>query len=124
MSSVPMTGHHLSPNPYMAENDPNVYMSMGLTAERVASEFDVNRQDMDEFAAASHQKAAEAVEKGYFAQEIVPFEWEETVIGSDGMPTTVKMVLDADEHLRRRNNPGSSGWSETCLQTGRQCDSR
>ena len=39
MSSVPMTGHHLSPNPYMAENDPNVYMSMGLTAERVVSEF-------------------------------------------------------------------------------------
>lgn len=100
MSSVPMTGHHLSPNPHMAENDPDVYMSMGLTAERVASEFDVNREDMDEFAAASHQKAATAVEKGYFAQEIVPFEWEETVIGADGMPTTKKMVLSADEHLR------------------------
>jgi acetyl-CoA acyltransferase len=101
MSSVPMSGHKISPNPYMSENDPNVYMSMGLTAERVASEFSVAREDMDEFAAASHAKAAKAVDAGYFAEEIVPFEWEETVIGEDGMPTTVKMVLKEDEHLRR-----------------------
>ena len=118
MSSVPMTGHHLSPNPHMAENDPNVYMSMGLTAERVASEFDVNRQDMDEFAAASHQKAAEAVEKGYFAQEIVPFEWEETVIGSDGLPTTVKMVLSEDEHLRRGTTPEVLGGLKPVFRPG------
>lgn len=101
MSSVPMSGHHISPNLYMAENDPNVYMSMGHTAERVASEFDVNRHDMDEFAAASHAKAGNATDEGYFAEEIVPFEWEEVVIGADGMPTTKKMVLSADEHLRR-----------------------
>jgi acetyl-CoA acyltransferase len=101
MSSVPMTGHHLSPNPYMAENDPNVYMSMGLTAERVAQEFKINRKDMDEFAAASHQKAARAVDGGLFAQEIVPFEWEDSVIGEDGLPTLVKRRLTSDEHLRR-----------------------
>lgn len=101
MSSVPMSGHHISPNLYMAENDPNVYMSMGHTAERVASEFDVNRHDMDEFAAASHAKAGNATDEGYFAQEIVPFEWEEVVIGADGMPTTKKMILSEDEHLRR-----------------------
>ena len=101
MSSVPMTGHHLSPNPYMAENDPNVYMSMGLTAERVAQEFNVSRQDMDEFAAKSHQKAARAVDAGLFAQEIVPFEWEDSVIGDDGLPTMVKRRLVNDEHLRR-----------------------
>jgi len=101
MSSVPMSGHKISPNLYMSENDPNVYMSMGLTAEQVASEFSVAREDMDEFAAASHAKAAKAVDAGYFAQEIVPFEWEETVIGDDGMPTTVKMMLKEDEHLRR-----------------------
>lgn len=101
MSSVPMTGHHLSPNPYMAENDPNVYMSMGLTAERVVSEFGVSREDMDEFAYNSHRKAAAAVDAGKFAEEIVPFEWEETVIGADGMPTTVTKILNQEEHLRR-----------------------
>lgn len=101
MSSVPMTGHHLSPNQYMAENDPNVYMSMGLTAERVAGEFGVSREDQDAFAAKSHEKAGAATDAGYFKDEIVPFEWEETIIGADGVPTTKKMVLDADEHLRR-----------------------
>ncbi len=101
MSSVPMTGHHLSPNPYMAENDPNVYMSMGLTAERVVSEFGVSREDMDEFAYNSHRKAAAAVDAGKFAEEIVPFEWEETLIGADGMPTTVQKILKEEEHLRR-----------------------
>lgn len=101
MSSVPMTGHHLSPNPYMAENDPNVYMGMGLTAERVVSEFGVSREDMDEFAYHSHRKAAAAVDAGIFASEITPFEWEETVVGADGMPQTVQKILDHEEHLRR-----------------------
>lgn len=101
MSSVPMSGHKISPNLYMSENDPNVYMSMGLTAEQVASEFSVSREDMDEFAATSHAKAAAAVDAGYFADEIVPFEWEETIIGEDGMPTTVTHVLKDEEHLRR-----------------------
>lgn len=101
MSSVPMTGHHLSPNPYMAENDPNVYMSMGLTAERVVSEFGVSREDMDEFAYNSHRKAAAAVDAGKFAEEITPFEWEETIIGADGMPQTIQKILDQEEHLRR-----------------------
>lgn len=101
MSSVPMTGHHLSPNPYMAENDPNVYMSMGLTAERVVNEFGINREDMDEFAYYSHQKAAAAVDSGKFAEETTVFEWEETVIGSDGMPQTIQKILNQEEHLRR-----------------------
>jgi len=101
MSLVPMTGFRLSPNPYMAENDPNVYMSMGLTAERVASEFNVNRADMDEFAYRSHQKAAAATDSGKFAQEIIPFEIEETIIGEDGLPYTYTATLTEDEHLRR-----------------------
>ncbi len=101
MSSVPMTGHHLSPNPHMAQHDPNVYMSMGLTAERVASEFDISRQDMDTFACDSHHKAAAATDAGYFAGEIVPFEWEETIVDADGKPATISKLLDQDEHLRR-----------------------
>ena len=105
MSSVPMTGHHLSPNPHMAAKDPNVYMSMGLTAERVVSEFGVSREDMDEFAYNSHRKAAEATDAGYFAEEIVPFAWEETIVGEDGMPSTITKTLDQDEHLRRETTP-------------------
>jgi len=101
MSLVPMTGHHLSPNPYMAENDPNVYMSMGHTAERVAQEWSISREDMDEFAYNSHKKAADAIDSGRFKDEIVPFEIEETYIGEDGMPHTKTQILDEDEHLRR-----------------------
>jgi acetyl-CoA acyltransferase len=76
-------------------------MSMGLTAERVASEFGVNRDDQDEFAYRSHQKAAAAIDAGHFSEEIVPFEWEETIIGDDGLPKSVSMKLVEDEHLRR-----------------------
>jgi acetyl-CoA acyltransferase len=101
MSLVPMTGFHLSPNPYMAANDPNVYMSMGLTAERVVEEYGISRQDMDEFAFHSHMKATAAVDAGKFAEEIVPFEIEETIIGEDGKPQTVTTRLEQDEHLRR-----------------------
>ena len=101
MSAVPMSGHRFSPNPHLALHEPNVYMSMGLTAERVVSEFGINRRDMDEFACHSHRKAAAAADAGKFAEEIVPFAWQETVIGADGMPATVSKVIDADEHLRR-----------------------
>jgi acetyl-CoA acyltransferase len=76
-------------------------MSMGLTAERVAKEWNISRRDMDEFAYQSHMKAAQATDKGIFAQEIVPFEWEENVIGEDGLPATVTRRLVSDEHLRR-----------------------
>ncbi|MCA9885851.1 MAG: acetyl-CoA C-acyltransferase [Anaerolineae bacterium] len=119
MSSVPMTGHHLSPNPYMAENDPNVYMSMGLTAERVASEFGINREDQDAFAYQSHQRAAAATDSGKFAEEIVPFEWEETIIGENGLPTAVSMRLEQDEHLRRETTvEGLAGLKPVFKQGG------
>jgi acetyl-CoA acyltransferase len=101
MSLVPMTGFKISPNPYMAEHDPNVYMSMGLTAEHVADEYNVSREDMDEFACNSHLKAARAIDGGLFKEEIVPFSVEETFIGQDGKPQTVMTVIDTDEHLRR-----------------------
>ena len=101
MSLVQMTGFQISPNPYMAEYDPNVYMSMGHTAERVADEFNVSREDMDRFAYESHQKAAQAMDAGKFASEIVPFLIEETVIGADGKPQMIQAKFDTDEHLRR-----------------------
>ncbi len=101
MSLVPMTGFKISPNPYMAANEPEVYMSMGHTAEHVADEYGVTREDMDQFAYESHMKAAHAVDAGYFRQEIVPFEIEETYVNDDGELVTEKRRFDQDEHLRR-----------------------
>ncbi len=101
MSLVPMTGFRMSPNPYMAENQPEVYMSMGLTAERVAQEWQISREDQDRFAYESHQKAAAAQDAGKFKEEIVPVEIEEVAMSADGKPQRVKVTFDTDEHLRR-----------------------
>jgi acetyl-CoA acyltransferase len=105
MSLVPMTGFRISPNPHLAQNEPEAYMAMGHTAERVADEWGITREDMDDFAYHSHQKAARAVDAGYFQQEIVPFEIEETVIGDDGRPQQRTFVFNEDEHLRRDTTP-------------------
>ncbi|MFN8449764.1 MAG: acetyl-CoA C-acyltransferase [Anaerolineae bacterium] len=101
MSLVPMTGFKISPNPYMAANEPEVYMSMGHTAEHVADEYNVTREDMDKFAYESHQKAARATDAGLFRGEIVPFEVEETYVNDAGEVITEKVMLTEDEHLRR-----------------------
>ncbi len=101
MSSVPMTGHRLRLNPWLVDNHPEVYIGMGLTAERVAEEFGVTRQDQDEFAYNSHMKAAAAVDAGKFEGEIVPFEFEEVHLGPDGEPIRETKTLREDEHLRR-----------------------
>ncbi|HSB88929.1 MAG TPA: thiolase family protein [Anaerolineales bacterium] len=100
MSAVPMTGFAFSPNPWLAENQPQVYMSMGLTAERVAEDFGVTRQAQDEFAYHSHRKAAEAQTAGRFREEIVPYEFEEVRYIGDGEVERERMVLERDEHLR------------------------
>ena len=99
MSLVPMTGYRVNPNPYMVENMPEVYMGMGLTAERVADEYEVTRQAQDEFAVRSHQKAAAAYERNAFMAEIVPLEVEEVVAGPNG-PERTTTIFDRDEHMR------------------------
>lgn len=99
MSLVPMTGFRVNPNPYMVENMPEVYMGMGLTAERVADEYEVSRQTQDEFAVRSHQKAAAAYERGAFKEQIVPLTIEEVVPGPNG-PERTTTVFERDEHLR------------------------
>ena len=99
MSLVPMTGFRVNPNPYMVENMPEVYMGMGLTAERVADEYEVSRMVQDEFAVNSHRKAAAAYERGAFKDEIVPLEIEEVTAGPNG-PRRVTTLFDRDEHLR------------------------
>ena len=80
MSMVPMTGHKLAPNPYLADCYPDVYLNMGLTAENLARKHNIMREDADAFALASHQKAAAAIRDGKFKDEIVPLEVTTTVV--------------------------------------------
>src|SRR5262245_6077361 len=101
MSLVPIAGFRFSPNPYLAENYPESYMGMGLTAERVADEWKISREDQDEFALRSHQRAAAAYDAGKFKSEIVPIKVEDVVMGADGKPQQVNVTFDTDEHLRR-----------------------
>jgi acetyl-CoA acyltransferase len=118
MSLVPMTGFQLSPNPTLANDNPEVYMGMGLTAERVAQEYQVSRQDQDEFAYHSHRKAAEATDAGKFAQEILPITFSEVEF-HDGQRVERQVVFDQDEHLRRETTlEGLAGLKPAFKQGG------
>ena len=72
MSMIPMGGHKVSPNPWLVENHPGAYLSMGLTAERLAQRFAISREDSDHFSLRSHQKALAAIQAGKFDEETVP----------------------------------------------------
>ncbi len=72
MSLIPMGGQRPAPNPHLVESYPEAYISMGNTAERVASRFGITRDEQDRFALESHRKAAAAIEAGRFDDEIVP----------------------------------------------------
>ena len=72
MTMIPMGGHKVSPNPWLVENYPDAYLTMGLTAERVAQRVGITREAADEFALRSHQKALAAIQAGKFDEEIVP----------------------------------------------------
>jgi acetyl-CoA acyltransferase len=72
MSMIPMGGNKISANPWLVEHHPGVYLSMGLTAERVGDRFGITREQSDEFSLRSHQKALAAIQTGRFAEETVP----------------------------------------------------
>jgi len=72
MSMIPMGGHKVSANPYLVEHYPDAYLSMGLTAERLAKRYGISREESDEFSYQSHQKAIAAIQAGKFEDEIVP----------------------------------------------------
>ena len=100
MSMVPMTGYKFSPNPEFAAEYPEVYMSMGLTAERVAEDYDVSREAQDEFALRSHTRAAQALDDGLFEEEIVPLEVE--LVEANGRESrTSQLEFKEDEGVRR-----------------------
>jgi acetyl-CoA acyltransferase len=100
MSLVPMTGNKFSANPYLAENYPEVYISMGLTAERVAEKYQITRQMQDEFALKSHQKALKAIQDGKFKDEIVPLKVVNKYINGKGEKIIEEKIFDTDEGPR------------------------
>src|SRR5450432_743055 len=72
MSMIPMGGHKISPNPWLVDHYPDAYLTMGLTAERVAQRFGITREAADEFSLRSHQKALAAIQAGKCDDEVVP----------------------------------------------------
>ena len=100
MSAVPMTGHHFSPNPALTAAWPDVYLSMGLTAEEVARRYGVSREDQDAWALASHRRAAAAQDAGRFVDEVVPIVARRTTV-TGGRPAADRIEFAADEGIRR-----------------------
>ena len=80
MSGMPFGGWKLVPNPDVAKNNPDWYWGMGLTAEAVAKEYNVSREDQDEFAYQSHQKAIAAIQNGYLTSGVLPITVNETYL--------------------------------------------
>ena len=100
MSLIPMGGHKIAPNPELVERRPESYMSMGLTAERVAEKYGVGREAQDEFSLKSHQKAVAAIQAGKFNDEISPVSWKETQLDSHRKEKSVDRTLAVDEGPR------------------------
>jgi acetyl-CoA acyltransferase len=99
MSLLPRGGHKLAPNPWLMEHLPQIYISMGLTAEKVMAKYKISRQEADEFALGSHQKAQAAQEAGRFDQEIVPLDVE-FVVPVNGKSVSQQVRFERDEGVR------------------------
>lgn len=100
MSLVPTAGWKTVPSYSIAKDDPDYYLSMGLTAEAVAKEYNVNREDQDAFAFQSHQKAINAIKNGYFKNGILPITVEDVYVDGKGKKQTRSFVIDTDEGPR------------------------
>ncbi len=108
MSQVPMSGFFFQPDPEMTEEKIGTYVSMGITAENVADEYEVSREDQDRFALRSHERAVDAIDSGRFEDELVPLTVEEThyqsADGQAGETTEMNTTLEVDEGPRRDTN--------------------
>ncbi|GAA5225062.1 thiolase family protein [Membranihabitans marinus] len=100
MSLIPMTGIKLAPNYNVTSVTPDYLVSMGLTAEAVAKKYKISRDEQDEFALRSHQRAGNALDQGYFKDQIVPIEVEENYV-SNGQRKTRSYTVAEDEGVRR-----------------------
>ncbi len=100
MSMISMGGWRQVPNPKIAKENPNWYLSMGLTSEMVAREYDLTRKELDEFAVKSVDKAIAAIDAGHFKSQIVPITVKENYY-KNGKMETREYVMDTDEGPRR-----------------------
>lgn len=100
MSLVPTAGWKTVPAYSIAKEDPDYYLSMGLTAEAVAKDYKVSREDQDEFSYNSHQKAIAAIQNGYFKSGILPIHVEEIYLDAKGNKQKRNYVVDTDEGPR------------------------
>lgn len=102
MSMVPMGGNKLAPSPVLAldERCIEAYTPMGITAENVASRFNISREDQDKLALRSHTNAAAAIKEGRFKDEIVPLKVVERTVGPDNKVVEKELVFDTDEGVR------------------------
>ncbi|TCS95843.1 acetyl-CoA C-acetyltransferase [Hazenella coriacea] len=104
MSMVPMGGYKPAFNPYLMDHMPELYMSMGHTAEEVAKRFNVTREDQDAFAVESHRKAFEAIQAGKFKDEIVPITVKHRFFDEKGKLQEKEEIFDTDEGVRPGTN--------------------
>ncbi|MFN7540951.1 MAG: acetyl-CoA C-acyltransferase [Bacteroidota bacterium] len=100
MSMVPTAGWKTVPSYAIASEDPEYYLSMGLTAEAVANEYKVSREDQDMFAYQSHQKAMKAIQEGYFKPGILPIKVDEVYVNEKGKRAVRSYTVDTDEGVR------------------------
>ena len=100
MSLIPMTGYKLAPSYKANMENINYHVSMGATAEAVAQKFNISREAADTFSFKSHQKAAHAIDEGYFEGEIVPITVEDVYV-KDGKKVSSSHTVSVDEGVRR-----------------------
>lgn len=105
MSCIPFGGWRIVPNDELALAHPDYYWGMGLTAEAVARQYGISREDQDRFAFGSHQRTIAAIDRGAFREEIVPVKFRETYIDEQMKRKTREVVLDTDEGARRDTSP-------------------
>lgn len=105
MSMVPTAGWKTVPAYSIAKDEPDYYLSMGLTAEAVAKEYGVSREEQDQFSYNSHQKAINAIESGYFKNGILPITVEEVYLDEKGKKKSRTYEVNTDEGPRRDTNP-------------------
>jgi acetyl-CoA acyltransferase len=99
MTMIPMGGHKVAPNPWLVENHPGAYLSMGLTAERLAERFHITREEADAFSLRSHQKALAAIAAGHFENETVPVPVSFTT-PNGSKPKHTEIIFKTDEGPR------------------------
>ena len=105
MTPIPFGGWRIVPNARVAKNNPEWYWGMGLTAEAVAKEFNISREDQDAFAVESHARAAAAIDSGAFAPGIAPITVNEVYLDDNEKRQERQHIIDTDEGVRRGTNP-------------------